>query len=152
MFPCEIHEEPARSALSVRFRAPMQELPSHFERAYGILIGYLAELGEAHAGGVYAAYHNMDMQNLDVEAGFTVARPVPGRGEISACTIPAGSYAICHYTGPYNGVSPAYENLMAFISARGYTIMGPPFEWYLNGPEAPPQELKTDIVFLVKQK
>jgi len=32
----------------------------------------------------------MDMENLDVEMGFTVGRPLPGKGEIQAGEVPAG--------------------------------------------------------------
>jgi effector-binding domain-containing protein len=149
MYPCEIKEWPTRPALSIRFRAPVQELPGQFGRVYGEILQYLRELGEQHVGAAFAAYHNLDMQNMDVEAGFPVSKPLPDRGEIRAGKIPGGMVAICHYTGPYDKVGPAYEELKQFAMEKGYAPGGVCYEWYLNGPEVPPQDLKTDIVFPV---
>jgi effector-binding domain-containing protein len=149
MYPCEIKEQPARHTLSIRFRSPVQDLPKHFGRVYGAILEYLGALGEPHTGAAFAAYYNLDMQNLDIEAGFPVSKPLAGKGEIRSGEIPGGMVAICHYTGPYDGVGPACEELTEFIQERGYAISGVCYEWYLNGPDVPPQELKTDIIFPV---
>jgi effector-binding domain-containing protein len=150
MFPCEIKTFPTRSALSIRFRSPVQELSAHFGRVYGAIGAYLAELGAQDQGeAVFAAYHNMDMQNLDIVAGFTISKPLPGKGEIQAAEIPGGPFAICHYTGPYDQVGPAYEELTQYAAQHGYQPGGVAYEWYLNGPDVPPQDLKTDVAFPV---
>lgn len=150
MFPCEIKQQADQPTLSIRFRAPVQELPQHFGRIYGAIMQYLGTLGEPHAGGAFAAYYNMDMQNLDIEAGFSVPKPLAGKGEIKAGMIPGGLFAICHYTGPYDKVGPAYEQLTQFAKDKGLKVSRMAYEWYLNGPgEVPPQELKTDLVFPV---
>jgi effector-binding domain-containing protein len=135
--------------LAIRFRAPVPDLPRHFGRVYGAIMQYLEELGEPHTGAAFAAYYDMDMQNLDIEAGFPVSRPLPGKGEIQSGEIPAGTYAICHYTGPYDGVGPAYEELTQYVKEKGYAVGGVCYEWFLNGPDVPPQDLKTDIAFPV---
>lgn len=149
MFPCELKEQAAQPTLSIRFHAPAQELPQQLGRVFGAIGQYISEAGGVPAGGVYAAYHNMDMQNLDMEAGFTVLNPLPGKGDIQAGTIPAGTFAICHYTGPYEQLALPYEELAQFVKDKGYTAGEVVYEWYLNGPETPPQDLKTDIVFPV---
>lgn len=149
MFPCELKKQADQPTLSIRFRTPVQELPQHFGRVYGAIAQYLGMLGEQHTGGVYAAYHNMDMENLDVEAGFSLSKPLPGKGEIQAGTIPGGTFAICHYTGPYDQAVPAYQELAQFVKDKGYEASTVAYEWYLNGPETPPQDLKTDIVYPV---
>ncbi|MCZ7539654.1 MAG: GyrI-like domain-containing protein [Anaerolineae bacterium] len=150
MYPCELQEQPARPTLSIRFRSPVQDLSTHFGRIWGSLIEYLGTLGEHPTGAPFAAYYNMDMQDLDIEAGFPVARPLPGKGEIQATEIPGGMFAICHYTGPYNQVGPAYGELTQFVQQQGYAPSGAAYEWYLNDPSAvPPQELKTDVAFPV---
>jgi effector-binding domain-containing protein len=150
MFPCEIKELPTQSTLSIRFKAAVQELPGQFGRVYAAISQYLRELGERRVGAAFAAYHTLDMQNLDVEAGVPVSRPLPDRGEIHANKIPGGMVAICHYTSPYDKVGTAYEYLTQFVKEKGYAPAGICYEWYLNGPEVPPQDLKTDIVFPVK--
>lgn len=148
MYPCELQTQAAQFTLAVRFRSAVTELPVQFSRAYGAISAYLQELGATPAGGVYAAYHNLDMQNLDVEAGFTVTEPLPGKAEIQPGTVPAGTYAICHYAGAYEAMPPAYDDLLQFIQANGHAPAGPAYEWYLNGPDDPPP-LRTDIALPV---
>ena len=75
-YPCELQEQPTRPTLSIRFKAPVQELPQHFGRIYGPIGQYLGQLGEQHAGAPFAIYYNMDMQNLYIEAGFPVHKPL----------------------------------------------------------------------------
>lgn len=152
MYPCELQEHPVRPILSIRFRSPVQDLPTHFGRVWGSLMEYLGTLGEYPTGAPFAVYYNMDMQDLDIEAGFPVARPLPGRGEIQPSEIPGGMFAVCHYTGPYDQVGPAYEELTQFVQQQGYIPSGVAYEWYLNDPAAvPPQELQTDVVFPVSR-
>jgi len=150
MYPCEMKEQDARHVLSVRFRASVQDLPRHFDRIYGSIIQYLETLGEQPTGEPFAAYFNMDMQNLDIEAGFPVAKPLPGKGDIQSSAIPGGMAAVCHYTGPYDGVGPAYEQLSQFIKDQGYTPIGPAYEWYLSEPDVPSQDIRTDLMFPVR--
>lgn len=151
MFPCELVEQTAQPTLSIRFRAPAQELSAHFGRIYGQIITYLGQQGVAPAGPAFALYYNMEMADLDVEAGFPVARPVAGSGEIQAGTIPAGTYAICHYTGAYSGVAPAYDQLSTFVTKSGFEPLGPAYEWYLSDPSTPPAKMHTDITFPVRR-
>jgi len=74
---CELKEQPAQPILSVRTMTSVHELPQELGRIYGAIATYLAEIGEQPSGAPFAAYYNMDMDNLDVEIGFPVARPLP---------------------------------------------------------------------------
>ena len=150
-YTCEIREQAAQPVLSIRTRTPVQELPQAFGRAYGEIALYLGELGEHPAGPPFAAYYNMDMQDLDVEIGFPVSRVLSGKGEIQPGEIPAGRVATCLHTGPYGEIEPAYNALSKWIQGNGYEAAGVAYEMYLNDPEeTPPQELKTQILFPLK--
>jgi effector-binding domain-containing protein len=93
----------------------------------------------------------MDMQNLDIEAGFPVSRPMPGRGEVQACEIPGGPQASVIHTGPYQGCSAAYEALSQFIQANSREPSGVAYEFYLNDPiTTQPEHLQMQIVFPLK--
>ena len=151
MFPCEIQEQPTRPTLSIRFRSPVGELPTHFGRIYDAIHQYVEKAGGEHAGAAFAIYYNMDMDDLDVEAGFPIAKPLPASGEIQAGEIPGGTFAICHYTGPYDNLSQAYEALTEFAGGKGYAPAGPPYEWYFDGPDVPEKDQRTDITFPVKR-
>ena len=148
---CELIERSAQPVLSIRARTPVQDLPALFGKVYGTIGQYLGELRQQPAGAPFTAYYNMDMQDLDVEIGFPVAGPLPGKGEVMAGEIPAGRYAACLHIGPYNAIGAAYDALQVWLTEHGYEAMGVSYEFYLNDPQqVPPQELQTQVLFPVK--
>jgi effector-binding domain-containing protein len=150
-YQIQLIERPAQPALSVRFRAPVQDLPRHFERIYGSIVQYLTELGEMPTGAPFAGYYNMDMQDLDVEAGFPVTGPLPGRGDIRPGALPGGKVVTCLHVGPYDAVGPAYDAMGRWIKDNGYEAAGVCYERYLNDPrEQPPQQPMTEIEMPLK--
>jgi effector-binding domain-containing protein len=84
-----------------------------------------------------------------MEAGFSVAAALPGKDAIQASEIPGGTFAVCHFTGPYDTLGLGYEELTQFAKANGYEPSGIVYEWYFSDPDTPPQDTKTDIVFPV---
>jgi len=150
-YKCEVKNQSTQPTLSIRTRTPVQDLPRVLGEAYGAIAQYLGELGQQPVGPPFAVYYNADMQNLDVEAGFPVSGSFSGKGDITASEIQAGKVATCLYTGPYNEVEPAYNALSQWIKDNGYEATGVTYEMYLNDPDiTPPQELKTQIAFLLK--
>jgi effector-binding domain-containing protein len=148
---CELQERPARPALVIRLRAAVQALPKVLGEAYDDLLRYLGEIGEGPGGPPFVRYFNMDMQALDLEAGFPVPRPLPGEGYVEAGEIPAGPYATCRFTGPYSQLASAYGALNGWMAEHGYQPAGTCYEVYLNDPaEVMPEELETEILFPVR--
>jgi effector-binding domain-containing protein len=93
----------------------------------------------------------MDMQDLDVEAGFPVTRRIASKGDIRASETSGGKVATCLYTGPYSEIEPAYTALSQWIKDNGYEAAGVAYETYLNDPDqTSPEELKTQIAFLLR--
>jgi effector-binding domain-containing protein len=152
-FTCEIKKQQAHPALVIRARTSLQNLPKTIGEGYGRIMGYLAGIGEQPAGAPFVAYYNMDMENLDIELGFPVAKKLPGRDSISASEIPGGMAATCLYTGPYQDMPQAYEALMKLVKEKGLEVSGVSYETYLNDPMVTPrQELMTLIMFPIKNK
>ncbi len=150
-YECKVKEQPTQATLAIRTRASVQDLPQVLGKAYGAIAQYLGELGEQPAGPPFVAYYNMDMQDMDIEAGFTVSRGLSGKGDIQAGEIPGGKVATCLSTGPYSGVEPAYNALSQWMKENGHEATGVAYEMYLNDPgQTPPQELQTQIVFPLK--
>ncbi len=149
-YACEIKDQPERPTLSIRTRAAMQDLPQLFGQTYGALMQYLSELGAQPAGEPFAAYYNLDMQDLDVEIGFPVAKRLPDRDNIKSGALPAGKFASTMHIGPYDTVGPAYEALTQYVKANGYELTGVAYEFFFSGPETPPEEIRTGIMFPLK--
>ena len=137
--------------MSIRARISIVGLPKLLGESYGRIAGYLAELGVHPTGAPFAAYYNMDMQDLDVEVGFPVAGSVPGKDDIQASQVPGGKLAFALHTGPYGDIGPAYDALTRFVREQDCEPTGVSYEFYLNDPqETSPESLQTQIVFPLK--
>lgn len=147
----ELTEQPVQPVLSIRMRTAVGNLPQELGKVYGDIIQYLNEIGEKPLDAAFAAYYNMDMEDLDVEAGFPVPKPLAGKGEIKSGEIPAGKQVSCLFKGPYNQMEPVYNAMMQWINENGYTPTGVAYEFYYNCPaEVLESELLTKIVFPLK--
>ncbi|HAX81533.1 MAG TPA: AraC family transcriptional regulator [Actinobacteria bacterium] len=133
----------AQPTLSIRTRAAVQDMPGVFGDAFEAVMQYLGQMGEQPAAMPYAVYRNMDMQDLDLEIGFPVARPLPGEGRIQPGEIPGGRWATVMHVGPYDQIGASWGRLTAGIAAAGMTIAGPAYEFYFDGPETPPEKIRT---------
>lgn len=148
---CEIFEIPETSTLSIRTHAAAADLPMLIGQSYGSIMQYLGELGEAMGGEPFVIYYNLDMQNLDIELGFPVLKPLPAKGNIKPSNLPIGPAARTLYTGPYSDMGPAYEELKKFVEDKGREPTGVAIEYYLTGPETPIEKHQTRIVFPLKK-
>ena len=149
---CELTEWSGQPSLTIRTRAAVQDLPRVFGEVYSAIEQYLGEMGESPDGPPFAAYYNMDMQDLDVEIGFPVARELPGRGDIRAGRMPAGKVATCLYVGRYSDMEPAYNALSKWVEENGYEATGVVYELYLSDPEqTPPDRHQTRIAYPLRQ-
>ena len=147
-YKCEIYEQATQPTVSIRTRSSVEKLPQVLGESYTAIGQYLGSLGEAPSGAPYVAYYNMDMQDLDIEIGFPVSKPVAGAGAIQPSQMPAGKYATCLHQGPYKDCGGAYEALTLWVKEHGYETAGGVYEVYLNDPNVtPPEELKTQIIF-----
>ncbi|OPX88494.1 MAG: Bacterial transcription activator, effector binding domain [Pelotomaculum sp. PtaB.Bin104] len=147
----ELNEQEEQPVLSIRTRTAVENLPKVIGEAYGKIMGYMAQLGEHPAGVPYTAYYNMDMQDLDVEMGFPVAKARPGQGDVQAGAIPAGRYVTCMYKGPYSQMEEPYNEITKWMAEKGYEPLGVSYEYYYNSPEEVPEsELLTKIAIAIK--
>lgn len=138
--------------LSVRYRTSGTELSATMGPIYGEIAAFMGKKGIPFVGAPFAAYYNMDMDDLDVEIGFSVASPTQGDGRINATNLPGGSFATAKHTGPYATIEETYNALTAFVSEKGLQTESYMFEEYLNSPEdTPPEKLETVIYFPLKK-
>lgn len=149
---CEIKKQQAQPVMSIRTRTSMQNLPLVLGKGFGDVVNYIIGQGAQPQGPPFVAYYNLDMENLDIEIGFPVAKKLPGAGEIKPGKIPAGKVASCVYTGPYGEeMKAAYDALHKLMAEKGYESTGTVYEIYYNSPmDTPPSELKTMIIFPLK--
>lgn len=149
-YPCELKDLPSQDCLIVRYHTDVLNLPQVLGEAYGVIMAYLTELGETPAGAPFVAYYNMDMQDLEIAVGFPMSRSLPGRDQIEPSEIPAGQYAACLYTGPYNEIGRGYDALLDWMKEHELEPSGEAYEFYLDDPtQTHPDILRTEIRFPV---
>ena len=140
-----------RHTLTIRTRTKAEDLPQLIGKAYKDLWGYLAEKNELVIDMPFVAYHNMDMQDLDVEIGVVVKKAMPEKGAIKPGIIPEARALLCIHRGAYDQVCSTYEDMLETAKTKGYEIAGVAYEYYYNAPdEFPMDEMLTRIVLPVK--
>lgn len=150
-FECELSERRSQPAVAVRTHTPQPNLPAIVPPTIGRLANYIVQCGENPDGPPYVAYYNMDMQNLDIDIGFPVTKPLPAQGDIQPTQVPSGPCASLIYKGPYSGIRAAYNSLTEFVKTQKRNVIEPVYELYLNDPsETPPEELLTQVIFFLE--
>lgn len=146
----EILKQMKQPTIAIRTRTKVDDLPMLIGQSYGRLGAYLHELGEFMTDVPYVAYHNMDMENLDVEIGFPVFRELPEKDDIKAGFIEEGKALFCMYRGSYQEMGPVYDEMAKWINDNGYESKGMSYEYYYNGPGFPESEYLTKIIMPLK--
>lgn len=150
-YEIKLLELPDQPMLAIRSILPVGKLPEFFGKAYGGVMTYLEELGEYPAGMPFASYFNLDMNAMDVEAGFPVAKELEGKGEIKPGMIPGGKYLSTIHVGAYDTVKLAYDALVQWAKDNGYEASGVVYEYYLNDPSSDPSiKPETEVRFQLK--
>lgn len=142
----QIEERQAQPTLAMRTQIPVSELPAFFDKTFGSIMQRLGEIGQHPSGAPFAIYRNMDMDNLDIEAGFPLAEAVEGKGELIAGELPAGKYCTTVAVGPYDNLPAAWSALMQHVEAEGHTTGSFVFEVYVSDPTTvAPEEIQTQL-------
>lgn len=150
-YKCEVIERPAQLTIGIQTNSPVQDLPQVIPQSNQMIAEYLGQLGQNPSGAPFAAYYNMDMQNLHVEIGFLSSSKVPGKGNIQPGLIPGGKAASCLHVGPYSAIGNAHDALHHWVTEKGYESAGVYYEIYLNNPaDTPPEALQTQIFTMLR--
>lgn len=146
----EILKQGEQHILSVRTRVPMSRLPETIGENYAKMAAYLSNLNEYLSDVPFVAYRNRDPEDLDVETGFPVSSPLPGREEIRPGVIAAGKKIFCLYMGAYSRIEPVYEEMLRWIEEQRLEAEGVFYEYYYNDPDSAEEDLLTKVIIPVK--
>ncbi len=143
-------EQPEQHVLSIRSMIHLNDYPNTAKQAYEVIMEYAVCKGQLLSGGPFVCYHNADLENLDVEMGFPVARAVLGDNSITGYTIPAQKAVSGIFLGAYEDTDPLMFEIIQWIKAHGYKQQGKVFNYYLNDDSRNESELLTQIVVPIK--
>lgn len=152
-YTVKVGERQPKITLGIRKRSAAQALPEVIPQTCMAIMQQLGQNGHQAIEDAFVAYYNMDMQNLDIEIGFTTNKelPLPGQGNIQRGSIPGGKTASVLHVGPYDGLGAAHDTLHRWMAEKGYESASGYYELYLNDPQkTPPEALKTEVFTLLK--
>ena len=143
-------EQPEQHVLSVRTTIHFNDYPNIASQAYRVIMEYTACKGLLLAGGPFVCYHNTDLEKLDVEMGFPIAKPVVGNGDITGYTIPIQKVVSGIFLGAYEDTDLLMFEIIQWIKEHGYEQQEKIFNYYLNDESRNASELLTQIVVPIK--
>jgi effector-binding domain-containing protein len=111
---------------------------------------HLENLNELPGGAPIVCFHNMDLENLDVEIGFPVANSLEGNEDITANTLPSQKVVTAIDCGSYEKSDSTLEELFSWIQGNGYEMQGEIYYQYLNDDNRPESELLTKMILPIK--
>ncbi|GAB91935.1 GyrI-like domain-containing protein [Gordonia rhizosphera] len=143
--PC-IHTLPAWTAAGIRAVVPMSELPTVFPETFDKVARLVTAAGGMVVGPAYARYFGMPTDVVDMEIGFGIAAPVESE-ELVVTAHPTRRAVIATHIGPYDTLAESYEKLMPWLESQDLDLDDSMFEFYDTGPEVPPADTVTRLVF-----
>ena len=104
-------------------------------RLFGELYGYVARLGAAGVPG--ATWHDdgYKEQDVDAEAFVYLKGRVPETDRVKVRELAAADVASVVHKGAFIRLCDAYNAIMQWIEANGYSVAGPSREIYLHCPQ-----------------
>lgn len=144
-------QRPEQPTAVVREKVPMNALPEFFGRAYGAVMAAVQNQAVQIVGPPFGRYLSMPTDTVDVEAGFPVAAPFTGSGEVAAGTLPECQAFEATHTGPYDTLNATYDAIQERMKEEGFSPAGSMWEYYLSDPatEPDPATWKTLVVWPV---
>ena len=131
----EILKRPKQPVLSIRTKINLEKLPVLIQESYGKIGSYFEEIREFTSDVPFVAYHDMtDMENLDVEMGFPVYKPLPGKDDIQSSYIPEMKAVYSMHSGPYTEAKTTYEEMIKWTEDNNLKQTGTFYEYYFNSP------------------
>ncbi len=140
--PYEIVEREAQHVASIRVKSRQEDLSATLAVIFPEVIAHLNATGARMTGVPFTRYHGMVGEELDIEAGLPIAKPVAEKGRVKNSELPGGRTVVAWHTGPYEKLPAAHEALRAYLQANGLKARGGPWEIYWTDPGVVPDSSK----------
>lgn len=148
-----VKELPEQHLLTIRKTiAFFEEYAEFMGNAVDIIQRQIEKNGALTSSGPIVCFHNIDLEELDVEIGFVTPRRIDAMGEVHSVTLPIRTIAVTIDRGPYEKQDPTLEELMKWIPEHGYEAVGGIYYHYLNGEDQPENEYLTEMCIPVKSR
>jgi effector-binding domain-containing protein len=134
----QIVQAAAQPAAIVRLTVPRDQIQLVMGPGLQEIRAALAAQAIIAAGPWYTHHLRMDPAIFDFEIGVPVPAPVAPSGRVEPGALRAATVARAVYHGPFEGLGPAWGELLNWLTAHGHTAAADLWEVYLAGPETSP--------------
>ena len=143
--------------LSITQRVKVDQLVATIQANLAALQAAAAAKGVAAAGAPFGIYHGAINYEDDgpIEVCLPVERAVEVEGPVAAGVLPAGRVAVAELRGEqcvFPAVLQGYDATSDWIQQNGYSMDGPPREYWLEPPADHNPEDRMEIVWPFKER
>lgn len=126
------------------------EIPNLMSQAFCTLEQALKSAKATPTGAPFAHYRSVRDGHVEVDVGFPVA--AASREALAAAGLELGQTAsgkAMHglHVGPYEQLAQFYDAIIAELRDQGLTPAEDMWERYLDGPEVPPEKMRTEVIW-----
>lgn len=147
----EVREAPTQNVLSIRETCAMRDIGPTVGRVFPEVIAWAQAHGVKVLGPAFTQYVDMSKGRCTFEAGFVVDRLVETADPRVHGGILGGGRAVFGlHVGEYEALAGTYAELQEWSDARHLAPAAPMWEAYLDGPEVPAKERRTEVWCPVK--
>jgi AraC family transcriptional regulator len=137
-----------RAALVIRKKTSAADIAKTLGECLPAVFAYAQQKGIAFASPPFTRYVEMSRGLMTVEAGFAIAAPAQGEGDIVATELPGGTAAVAIHLGPYEKLGEPHAQIERWLEAQQLKA-GAPWEVYVTDPATTPNpaEWRTEVVY-----
>jgi effector-binding domain-containing protein len=135
----QLVEREAQAFACIRVACKPAELWATLAGLYPEIMAHLNAIGVRIEGVPILRYLENGDDEVEIEAGFPVARAVAEKGRIKNGQLPAGRTLIGWHVGPYEGLPAAHRALAAHAAERKLKPRGASWEVYWTDPGVVPE-------------
>jgi effector-binding domain-containing protein len=131
-----IVELPERQTAIVRVNGSAADLPRLMGEAFDLTARAIARSGAQIAAEPFARYFGFG-EPISAEVGFPFVGTLEPTAPVEVSSLPGGRAVTMTHVGPYDELGGAWQRGQSWLSGRGLTLTGAPWECYLTGPDVP---------------
>lgn len=138
--------QPEQPIIKISQAASIGDFPTIIDQGFQTLGAYQNENKADLVDIPYVSFKEIGPERFTVSVCFPLLKPLPGKDDIVAEVLPARKIAFCMYLGPYDPITPVYEEMRKWVEEQGYTVPDNSNEQYFNGQNYPEEQLLTKII------
>jgi effector-binding domain-containing protein len=138
----EIVDRDAQNVASIRVKCKSEDISATLSVIFPEIMSHLNSEGVRITGVPFTRYHAIDGEQIDLEAGMPVAKPIEEKGRIKNSELPGGRTVLAWHVGPYEKLKEAHEALKGYVAANKLAARGGPWELYWTDPGVVPDPAK----------